>query len=77
MLGRNSLLRGHEALALPTEPGGAPSLEAFKARLDRDLGSLIWWGAPSPQQGDGARWALRSLPTQAQAIPTQGWKRPL
>jgi len=23
----------------------APSLEAFKARLDVALGSLVWWGA--------------------------------
>jgi len=29
----------------------APSLEAFKARLDGVLGSLIWWVATSPQQG--------------------------
>ena len=28
---------------LPKEVVGAPSLEAFKARLDVALGSLIWW----------------------------------
>jgi len=28
---------------LPTEVGDAPSLEAFKARLDVALGSLVWW----------------------------------
>jgi len=43
---------------------GAPSLEVLKARLDGALGSLSWWVAPSPQQGVGTGWALRSLPTQ-------------
>jgi len=33
---------------------GAPSLEAFGARLDGALGSLIWWVATSPWQGLGA-----------------------
>ena len=28
---------------LPKEAVGAPSLEAFKARLDVALGSLVWW----------------------------------
>ena len=28
---------------LPKEVVGAPSLEAFKARLDVALGSLVWW----------------------------------
>ena len=28
---------------LPKEVVDAPSLEAFKARLDVDLGSLVWW----------------------------------
>jgi len=28
---------------LPREVVGAPSLEAFKARLDVALGSLVWW----------------------------------
>ena len=27
----------------PKEVVGAPSLEAFKARLDVALGSLVWW----------------------------------
>ena len=30
---------------LPKEVVGAPSLEAFKARLDVALGSLVWWWA--------------------------------
>ena len=28
---------------MPKEAVGAPSLEAFKARLDVALGSLVWW----------------------------------
>jgi len=28
---------------LPKEAVDAPSLEAFKARLDVALGSLVWW----------------------------------
>ena len=28
---------------LPKEVVGAPFLEAFKARLDVALGSLVWW----------------------------------
>ena len=28
---------------LPKEAEDAPSLEAFKARLDVALGSLVWW----------------------------------
>ena len=28
---------------MPTEAVAAPSLEAFKARLDVALGSLVWW----------------------------------
>ena len=28
---------------LPKEVVGAPSLEAFKARLDVALGSRVWW----------------------------------
>ena len=28
---------------LPKEVVNAPSLEAFKARLDVALGSLVWW----------------------------------
>ena len=31
---------------LPKEVVDAPSLEAFKARLDAVLGSLVWWLAP-------------------------------
>jgi len=28
---------------LPKKVVGAPSLDAFKARLDVVLGSLVWW----------------------------------
>ena len=35
---------GGDALnRLPKEAVDAPSLQAFKARLDVALGSLIWW----------------------------------
>jgi len=35
---------GGDALnRLPEEAVDAPSLEAFKARLDVALGSLVWW----------------------------------
>jgi len=43
---------------LPREAVGAPSLQAFKARLDEALGNLIWWKVSLT--GD----TLRSLPTQ-------------
>ena len=33
---------------LPRKVVGAPSLEAFKARLDVALGSLVWWLATLP-----------------------------
>jgi len=33
---------------LQREAVEAPSLEAFKARLDETLGSLTWWGATLP-----------------------------
>ena len=38
---------------LPKEAVDAPSLEAFKARLDVALGSLVWSGGwqPCTQQG--------------------------
>ena len=42
-----------EALARAAQRAvGAPSLEAFKARLDGALGSLRWWGG-SPAHGLG------------------------
>ena len=31
------------SIRLPKEVVDAPSLEAFKARLDVALGSLVWW----------------------------------
>ena len=43
----------------PRETLDAPSLEVLKARLDGALGSLIQWVAISPQQGAGARQALK------------------
>lgn len=43
---------GSEVLVLLSrEVVGAPSLKAFKAKLDGALGSLSWWGVTSPWQG--------------------------
>ena len=36
---------------LPKEAVDAPSLEAFKARLDAALGSLVWWLATLHKAG--------------------------
>ena len=36
---------------LPKEAVDAPSLEAFKARLDVALGSLVWWLVTLPVAG--------------------------
>jgi len=36
---------------LPKEAMDAPSLEAFKARLDVALGSLVWWLVTLPMAG--------------------------
>jgi len=38
---------------LPKEAVGAPSLKAFKARLDVALGSLVWWLVILPTQQGG------------------------
>jgi len=44
---------------LPKEVVNAPSLEAFKARLDVALGSLIWWLATLHiSRGVETRWPL-------------------
>ena len=44
---------GGDALnRLPKEAVNAPSLEAFKARLDVALGSLVWWLATVYTAGD-------------------------
>jgi len=42
-LTRNSLRVVTHWNRLPKEAVDAPSLEAFKARLDVALGSLVWW----------------------------------
>lgn len=36
---------------LPKEDVDAPSMSAFKARLDGALGTLFKWGVTSPKQG--------------------------
>jgi len=43
----------------------APSLEVTMDRLERALGSLIWWWGNHPTAGFGTSWAFRSLPTPA------------
>ena len=50
---------------LPREAVYAPSLEVLKARLDENLGSLIWWVATLLKKAVGTRHSLRSLFTQA------------
>ena len=40
---------------LPKEVVDAPSLEAFKARLDVALGSLVWVGNPAHSRGVESR----------------------
>ena len=37
---------------MPKEAVDAPSLKAFKARLDVALGSLVWWLATLPIAGE-------------------------
>jgi len=47
-------LRGQRGLGTATHRSvGAPFLEVLRAGLDEALGSLSWWGAPSPWQGSG------------------------
>jgi len=41
----------HITYRLPKEAVDAPSLEAFKARLDVALGSLVWWLATLHTEG--------------------------
>ena len=50
---------------LPKEAVDAPSLEAFKARLDVALGSLVSWLATLHIAGVGTPWSLWSFSTQA------------
>jgi len=37
---------------LPSEVVDAPSMEAFKARLDGAVSSLVWWEASLPIVGN-------------------------
>jgi len=52
---------------LPKEAVDAPSLEAFKARLDVALGSLVWWLATLHVAG-GLKLDDHCGPFQPQAI---------
>ena len=47
---------------LPRAALGVPSLEVFKARLDRALGSLSWWVAALPT-GGGWNWMVSKVPS--------------
>ena len=47
---------------LPKEAVDAPSLEAFKARLDVALGSLVWWLVALHTAG-GWNWMSIVLPS--------------
>ena len=42
---------------LPGEAVDAPSLEAFKARLDGAVSNLGWWEVSLPTAGVGTRWS--------------------
>ena len=54
----------------------APSLEMLKARLDRALGSLSWWGAA---HGRGWGWVIYRVPTNIghpmSVICEQCWRK--
>ena len=51
---------------MPKEAVDAPSLEAFKARLDVALGSLVWWLVTLHITGGvGTGCSLWSFSTQA------------
>lgn len=39
------------------------TLEVFKVRLDRTLGTLIWRNVSAHGKGIGTTWPLQSLPT--------------
>ena len=49
---------------LPSEVVDAPSLEAFRTRLDEALNNLVYWEAPLPVAGGMELADLKSLPTQ-------------
>ena len=46
----------------PREAVGAPSLEAFKARLDGALANLVWWEVSLPMTG-GWNWMIFKVPS--------------
>jgi len=43
---------------LPREVVDAPSLEAFKARLDGALSNLVWWNVSLPPWQGGWNWTI-------------------
>ena len=63
MLGKNSLHRAQWGTDTAAQRScGAPSLEILQARLDRALGSLIWWGAALSIAG-GWNWVIFKVPS--------------
>lgn len=52
------------------ELGGRPLaekgsiMEVLEAKLDRTVGSLIWWGHPAHSREVRTGWCWRCLPTQ-------------
>jgi len=56
---------------LPREAVGAPSLEAFKVRLDGALGCLIWWVVALSVAG-GWNWLGFKVPSKV-SHPTVLW----
>jgi len=48
---------------LPREAVAAPSLAAFKARLDGALSTLVWWKVSLPM-ADGWNWMICEVPSK-------------
>jgi len=47
---------------LPSEAVGAPSMEAFKARLDGAVSNLVWWEVSLPIAG-GWNYMILNVPS--------------
>ena len=62
---------------LPKEVVDAPSLEAFKARLDVALGSLVWWLVTLHIAGDWNEMSTVVLfnPGHSMILWADGWMR--
>jgi len=65
---RHSLLETYRHLSAASETpdlGMASSLNAFKARLDGAIGSLVWWvgGSHAHSREVGTEWCLMLIPS--------------